>query len=211
MAEGEKKIGLRERQRRTVQAELREAALRLFEARGFDDVSVAEIAAEAGISERTFFRHFATKEDVVLTVLEGFGTDIVTRLESAPLDRSWFEILRDTYLGVVSVDVTMDGDQVEYLRQAAGRVYELAKGSPRLQAGIDARSRGWANDIAEIIARRMGVDVDRDPRPHVWATTVIAAAGRNTARRVAIGLPTGNLAEAFDALEEFMSKLPGSG
>ena len=53
---------------------LREVALRHFVADGFEAASVAAIAAEVGVTERTFYRHFATKDEVL------FG-DLVTRLE----------------------------------------------------------------------------------------------------------------------------------
>lgn len=46
---------------------LQRCALELFEERGYDDTTVSQIAAAAGVSHMTFFRHFATKEDVVLT------------------------------------------------------------------------------------------------------------------------------------------------
>lgn len=45
---------------------LQETAIRLFEGRGFDDVTVEEVARAAGVSHMTFFRHFPTKESVVL-------------------------------------------------------------------------------------------------------------------------------------------------
>ena len=67
-------------------AALRDAALRHFAADGFEAASVAAIAAETGVTERTFYRHFATKDEVL------FG-DLVTRLE-------WFSrALRDRPAG----------------------------------------------------------------------------------------------------------------
>jgi AcrR family transcriptional regulator len=58
--------GLRERKRQQVHEAISTAAISLFLERGFDQVSVAEVAASAGISKPTLFKYFATKEDLVL-------------------------------------------------------------------------------------------------------------------------------------------------
>ncbi|MET0885758.1 MAG: TetR family transcriptional regulator [Mycetocola sp.] len=197
------KPGLRERQRVMVRQDIRVAALRLFAARGFDDVPISDIADEAGVSERTFFRYFPTKEDVALTAIEGFGAEITSYLENAPLDRPWIEVLRDTYTHALEVDVTEGGERSDHLMESVSTVHRLAATSPRLQSGIDARARVWANDIAIILSRRLGVDLSRDPRPTVWATAVIYGGLANSARRAMVGEPLAGVPnESFEALAE---------
>ncbi|KPC90357.1 TetR family transcriptional regulator, partial [Streptomyces sp. NRRL F-6602] len=57
--------GLRMKTRRAVTEALADTALDLFDRAGFDQVTVADIVAAAGISQRSFFRYFSSKEDVV--------------------------------------------------------------------------------------------------------------------------------------------------
>ena len=52
---------------------LQQAALELYRERGFDQTTTAEIAARAGLNERTFFRHFASKGDLVISVSRDFS------------------------------------------------------------------------------------------------------------------------------------------
>jgi AcrR family transcriptional regulator len=57
--------GLRERKKRQTREAIAEAAMRLFQERGFDAVTVADVARAADVSDKTVFNHFATKEDLV--------------------------------------------------------------------------------------------------------------------------------------------------
>lgn len=74
---------LRARRRTATRLEVREAALTLFEQRGVDRTTVDEIAHAAGISQRTFFRYFATKEECVLFDMYGFEEAVEDCLRTA--------------------------------------------------------------------------------------------------------------------------------
>ncbi|MEZ0163457.1 TetR family transcriptional regulator [Kineococcus sp. LSe6-4] len=72
---------LRERRRLATQAEIEQVALDLFARKGSERTTVDDIAAAAGISPRTFFRYFATKEDAALGANRAFDADLARRLE----------------------------------------------------------------------------------------------------------------------------------
>ncbi len=63
-------------------ARLQEAALALFAERGYDDVTVAEIARRAGMTKRSFFNHFADKAEVMFANYDAFQTDVLASLAS---------------------------------------------------------------------------------------------------------------------------------
>src|SRR3989441_9214047 len=63
---------------------LEQAALQLFIERGFEQTTVAEIARRAGLTERTFFRHFADKREVLFAGAEDLAELVVTTLAAAP-------------------------------------------------------------------------------------------------------------------------------
>ena len=70
-------MGLRERKKEQTRQLIAETAWRLFAERGFDRVTVAEVAREAQVAEATVFNYFRTKEDLFYSRLEAYGARLV--------------------------------------------------------------------------------------------------------------------------------------
>src|SRR6478609_9530578 len=65
---------------------LSQAAMELFVERGYENTSVAEIAARAGLTERTFFRHFGDKREVLFAGSADLVTLLTEQVAAAPKD-----------------------------------------------------------------------------------------------------------------------------
>ncbi|MFN7055300.1 TetR/AcrR family transcriptional regulator [Hyphomonas sp.] len=87
--------GLRERKRLETAARIREAGIRLFAQRGYDATTLDEIADEAGISRRTFFHYFKSKDDILLSLQASADNDFAPVMRQVPMDRRPLEAARD--------------------------------------------------------------------------------------------------------------------
>src|SRR6266508_6452898 len=74
--------GLRERKKQRTRERIAETAQRLFRERGFDAVSVAEIARAADVAEKTVFNYFPTKEDLFYSRLESFEEELLAAIRA---------------------------------------------------------------------------------------------------------------------------------
>ena len=92
---------LRERKHAFVRGEIERAAWDLFGKVGFEKATLAAISRDAGVSRRTFFRYFESKEDLLSRSIEDFGQRIAERFAAAPLGTSAFRPLEDAMLGVM--------------------------------------------------------------------------------------------------------------
>lgn len=97
--------GLRERTRRAVRAELTDVAMDLFLARGFEATTVDEIAAAAGISRRSLFRYFASKEAIIFDSLQDVGERLAEALGKRPREEEPWVALRRSFEVVTAYNV----------------------------------------------------------------------------------------------------------
>ncbi|MFG2502309.1 TetR family transcriptional regulator [Streptomyces sp. NPDC048441] len=150
-------VSLAQRKRQLVSDELTGAALHLLARKGFDAVTVDEIASVAGVSKRTFFRYFASKEDVVIQFLAEMGTNMRAELAGRPAREPLSLALRHTVR--VSVDACAG-----HTEQAL-RIVQLILGTPALLARFLERQAQWRDELAEELAARL----ELDPRAGLYA------------------------------------------
>lgn len=128
---------------------LQREALRLFSERGFDNVTVEEVARAAGVSHMTFFRHFPTKDSVVVD--DPYDPLIGTAVAAQPRDLPALERIR---LGLLEAWEGIDAPDDEATRTR----FRLMAGHPSL------RARAWENNSrteAIIVEALTGTGVDR--------------------------------------------------
>ncbi|HTA36034.1 MAG TPA: TetR family transcriptional regulator [Solirubrobacteraceae bacterium] len=157
-------VGLRERNKLRRREQITEAALRLFAERGFDGVTIDEIAAAADVSRRTFFRYFARKEDVILA----WKQQMADELRAALAERPEREPPLDAVHRALATVAAGYADRPE-LTLGLMRLFESG---PTLHAGADYED--WDAVLTAGIAERIGVDASRDPAPRLIATVGFA-------------------------------------
>lgn len=156
-------LTLRERTRRAVRAEIVDAAMSLFLSQGFEATTVEEIAQAAGISRRSYFRYFASKEEAFAEALASIGRTIAQALARRPEDESPWDALRHAFDPLL--------EQVSAGPNAAA-LARLMLERPSLQQGKDA---AWQTEIATALQSRLPADgTDTALRARALAASAIA-------------------------------------
>lgn len=159
-----------ERKRQLVTSELTEAALQLLAEKGFDTVTIDEIVTAAGVSRRTFFRYFASKEDVVVRFLAGMGAGIIAELASRPAGERPAEALRHAVWAAMAAC----GDRSDQAERTL-RVVRLILGTPALLARFLEHQAQWRDELAAELTRRLDLDAEAELYPRLAAGMALNA------------------------------------
>ncbi|MEV5934278.1 TetR family transcriptional regulator [Streptomyces sp. NPDC093250] len=157
--------GLRERKKQRTRDALVRAALELIATRGYEGTTVDDIAAAVDVSQRTFFRYFASKEDVAFFVPRLAETHVVDAVRARPPGEAPLDVLRRAVLD--SWDSINEAVEQLVPLELHMRVYRVIESTPALLAAHLRRATELEEELARIIAEREGIDVDADPRPRV--------------------------------------------
>ncbi|HEV2309490.1 MAG TPA: TetR family transcriptional regulator [Acidimicrobiia bacterium] len=183
---------------------LERAAMELFAERGFDRTTVAEIAERAGLTERTFFRHYADKRDVLFGGAGSLQTFLVDQVDEAPPSLSPYAVV---VRALVEVATVVFEERRAFARQrqaiiaASVELQEREEVKLATLAGAlaDALRRRGVEDLAAGLVANAGIVILKvafegwtdDPNGPALAEWIRASAGELAAATSGVdGLPT---------------------
>jgi AcrR family transcriptional regulator len=159
-------LPVRERTRRVVRDELTQLAKDLFVEKGYDETTIDDLAAAAGMSKRTFFRYFASKEELVMGKYEVLGEQLAEDLAARPADEPIWTSLRQMF-----------GRVAEYFESEARGATAVAmenivRDHPTLNASYLERVSRMQELVLDQARTRTGQQDPADPR----AAAIVGAA-----------------------------------
>ena len=164
--------GLRERKKRLLRQQLSDTATEMFLERGFDAFRVTEVAAACGVSEKTVYNYFPTKESLVLDRDDATMAALRAGLAdpSVPPVEATLRILD----GQLRTMMAWLADQEDFARAGAAmlRFGRLIRATPSLRAHQRDMTDRLVEAVAEMLAGRSGLSADA-PEPQIAGTALI--------------------------------------
>jgi len=163
-------VGLRERKKQQTRELIAETARRLFTERGFERVTVAEIARTADVSEQTVYNYFPTKEDLVYWRLGSFEEELLGTIR----DREAGETVLAAFGRFLLAQRGLLGKVDPQAREQLTALTRMIVGSAALQAREQQIFAGYTASLARLLADELGADA-QDIEPWVAANAMMGA------------------------------------
>ena len=164
--------GLRERKKQRTREHIAATARRLFAERGFERVTVAEVAREAEVAEKTVFNYFPTKEDLFYSRLESFEDELLGAIRGRARGKTVvaaFEAFLLTPRGVLS---RRGADEHDAALEELRTVTRVITQSPALLAREQRIFERYTASLGALLAEETGAR-DDDVEPQVVANALI--------------------------------------
>ncbi|RKT16157.1 TetR family transcriptional regulator [Streptomyces sp. 1114.5] len=157
-------LSLRERKKLKTRQSIRREAYRLFSEQGYENTTVEQIAAAAEVSPSTFFRYFATKEDLVLS--DEYDPAMVAALLERPADEPFLTSCREAMTSLVR-------ELLQHEREELFTRMRLVTEVPALRAGLHRAGNNPQELFLAVLTRRAGVE---EPTYDMRVTSAVIAA-----------------------------------
>ncbi|MDH6110400.1 AcrR family transcriptional regulator [Kitasatospora sp. MAP12-15] len=161
-------LGLRERKKQRTRDALVDAAHGLFLSQGYARTTIDEIAAAVDVSQRTFFRYFANKDEVALAVLADAEDYFIACLRRRPAEENPLQAMRAAITESWR-DLGCEPADGHRSVTAALELIQLIESTPTLLAAHLRRTTEQECVVAAVLAEREGLDVATDLRPRLLA------------------------------------------
>ncbi|MEV0703001.1 TetR family transcriptional regulator [Saccharopolyspora sp. NPDC050389] len=204
-AEDSERSGLRERKKQETSLALSWAAIRLTVERGLDNVRVEDIAAEVGVSPRTFNNYFAGKGEAIAARHLERARQISVELRARPESEPLWEAITNAAMARFALEQGTGEKQPD--RQWIDGV-RLMVSEPALQGEFIKANAAAESELAAAIAERTGTDPTRDLYPRLVAATVGAAIAAAIGHWLTAEEPTPMAPVLRDALEQLADGMP---
>jgi AcrR family transcriptional regulator len=165
-------VGLRERKKQRTRALIGETARRLFAERGFDAVTVAEIAREAEVAEKTVYNYFPTKEDLFYHRLEAFEEELLATIRERAPGETVLEAFRRFQLAPRGIFAKLEADEARAAREQLRTVTRVITDSPALLARERQVFLRYTESLAALLAEETGARAE-DVEPWVTANALL--------------------------------------
>ena len=207
--------GLRELKKQRTRQQIAETARGLFVERGFDAVTVAEIAAAAEVAPTTVFNYFATKEDLLFSRIDVFEEQLLGAIRRRRADESVLDAFKVFVLAQRGLLRLNDPESLEEMR----RIARVIDDSAALQTRDQQIFVGYKHSLAALLAEETSAGPD-DIEPWVVANAMIGVQEgliRYIRRRILDEKPLGRLSQdvhvqanrALDALTKGLADYAG--
>lgn len=158
-------IPIREQTRHVMRSLIAQTALGLFAEKGFDATTIDEVAAAAGVSRRTLFNYFKSKEDLALGGLADQGQKIADRFAERPATEDIWESLRVAFQALDEIETTPE-HRLEFI--------QFIFGNDSLRAGHAEKQWHWQQLLIPLIHARLPRGRRRLLQAHAIAASAIA-------------------------------------
>ena len=132
------------RKQELVRDAIYEAAIDLFEAKGFDETTVEEVALAAGVSRRSFFRYYASKDDLLAQGVIQYGAALTAAIETCPSTLGLFETVQETVFAGIK--------HTSSAQVLTRRIIQIAKRSISARKAHDSRLMDVEDSVAAAYA-----------------------------------------------------------